>query len=412
MKVAILTNFTEINHGYSLTGIVEDQVRMLSDYGHDVHLFVNEVFVSPPLPGSVRPVIPQADLTDYQSIGDVTDDHQAYAAGLADLLARELAGFDFALTHDWVFTGWNLPYALAVRQASKKLPGLSWLHWIHSIPTAGRDWWRIRDYGPGHRLVYPNESDRLRAVEQYHGVPADVMVIPHIKDPRTWFDFSDETNLFIKDRPAALQAEIVQVLPASSDRLSAKRLDVVVKIFGCFKRRGISVCLIVANQWATGRQSRERLGHYLRMAETAGLEPGVDFFFTSRAGYETGLPRRILRELFQLSNLFIFPTREETFGLAVPEAAAAGVLPVLNRSLAAHQELFGPEGPAVEFGSYERNVHHADEDAWLGAVAAVIIGEMRRDRAVQFKTHCRRRFNRDAVYRDYYEPLLARRSAG
>jgi hypothetical protein len=97
----------------------------------------------------------------------------------------------------------------------------------------------------------------------------------------------------------------------------------------------------------------------------------------------------------------------------VPEAAAAGCLLVGNKSLDQQVEIAG--GPAsglfFEFGSYEREVRREDQQAWLAAAAAVIAGEMARDRAVRFKTYCRRKYNRSAIFRDYYQPVLAARRA-
>ena len=42
-----------------------------------------------------------------------------------------------------------------------------------------------------------------------------------------------------------------------------------------------SVCLIAANQWATGRQPMENVAKYVKLAEEKGLVYGDDFIFTS-----------------------------------------------------------------------------------------------------------------------------------
>jgi hypothetical protein len=286
-------------------------------------------------------------------------------------------------------------------------------HWIHSIPTQNRDWWRVQAWGGRHRLVYPNQSDALMAAEQYRGDPEDVVVIPHIKDPRTWGDFGEDTRRFIDRYPALLSAEVVQVLPASVDRLKSKRLAETIKIFGAMKKRGRSVCLVAANQWATGRGQKEDVEAYKRLAESCGLVPDQEVIFSSDFGseYEVGLPRRMVRDLFSLSNLFIFATDHESFGLVVPEAASAGVLPVLNRSLHQQVEISGGHGMFFDFGSYQSRVVRPDEDAWLDAAAALILGRLERERSLMLKTHVRRRYNYDWIYRRYYEPLLAEATA-
>lgn len=409
-KVAILTNFMEFNPGYSLTGIVQDQAEMLVRHGHQVALFVNEKYHGPPVVGGVpvMPVMPFFHLVDYQSVNDLSADHKMLVRTTATMLMRDLAGFDVVLTHDFMFTGWFLPYGLACIEAGKKLD-CAWLHWVHSIPTTGRDWWTVREWGKKHALVYPNETDRIRVAEQYRGWSHNVRVIPHIKDIRTWMEFSDDTRALIDQVPGILQADVVQLLPASVDRLSAKRVAEVIKIFGSFKRSGMSVCLVVANQWATTRTHKENVANYLALAAGCGLVPGQEVVFTSEIDkkYEIGIPRRMIRELFACSNVFVFPTREETFGLVVPEACMAGVLPVLNKSLANQVEITGHRALYFDFGSYCHNFHPLDSDAYLHQVALVILARMSQDESVKSKTFCRQRYNMDAVYHQYYAPAMA-----
>lgn len=408
MKVAIMTNFQEFLPGYSLTGIVKDQLKMLKRNGDDPHLFVNEKYHGEDFPGiEIHKSVPFAHLTDYRARKEVKPEHKLTINNTVAMMEKELADFDCVFTHDWIYTGWNLPYALALQQVHNKLPNARWFHWIHSVPTAESDWWTIMSYGRGAKLIYPNETDSLLAAEQFRGDMNHVRVIHHIKDVRSFWDFDEDTWTFIDKVPQIMSADVVQLLPASADRLHAKRVREVITIFGHLNRRVNEVCLVVANQWATERQHKEDIAGYYKHASTCGLTPGQDVVFTSdiMPKYQVGIPKRMVRELFLCSNLFIFPTREESFGLVVPEAALHGLLMVLNRSLTQQYEVAGRGALFFDFGSYRHKWTNDMGDRYFSEVAQIIQGRMRTE-AIRSKTFARQTYNMDALYNREYLPLM------
>lgn len=420
MKVAILTNFRELNLGYSLTGIVLDQIRMLTQFGNEVHLFVSESFhdisIGRIADAVLHKSIPDSTLIDYTTKEDITPEHQQLAHDTDLVLRTDLQGFDVVFTHDWIFTGWNMPYAAALMNSgrSEELKGVKWMHWIHSVPAASRDWWNIRKYGPGHKIIYPNQSTRLQVAEQFQGDLDSVLVIPHIVDLRS-IQFRDETNRFVNDHPMVLQADIVQIYPASTDRLKAKRVREVILTFAELKKKGFTVCLVIANQWARKKESKsveevhEDIIHYNKIARRNGLTPEYDFIFTSEwdRKYILGLPRWMVFDLMMLANLMIYPTREESFGLAPIEAGlAGGVLPVLNKSLTMMMEVHGFNGVYVDFGSHEMQFEPHDEAAYYHDLANLIIQRIRANEGIAARTFYRQKYNWDRLYLKRYEPIM------
>jgi len=412
MKIAILTTFQSFIPGYSLTGIVKDQARMLASHGHEVHLFVSERYKDEEFSKDVifQRKIPFTHQKDYHSKNALTPDHKEIVKKTADMIKTELADFDMAFTHDFLFIGWFLPFGLGCVQASHSMPNLKWLHWCHSIPSAGRDWWDVGSWGPNHKLAYPNQSDALLVAEQYRGTLQDVRVIPHIKDMRSWYDLSDETCQFIKDYPAIMHADFVQIYPASVDRLETKRVKEVMHIFSEIKKANFSICLVIACQWATKTQQAEEISRYKAFAEAFGLKDGVDVIWIPdwQAGkYKVGLPKAILRELMYFGNLFIFPTRDETFGLVLPEAVLSGAaLPVLNQSLDMMLEISGHNCLHWDFGSFRR-AHQVDNwNNYANGIAGHIVGRMMQNEALMCKTFMRQRYNWDYLYNHYYWPIM------
>ena len=413
MKIAVLTTFQEFNPGYSLTGIVKDQCRMLLRHGHEVHLFVCEQY-NPKYDADLaegvvlHKTVPFFHLFDYRTIKDITKEHRQDVTRIQNMLAAELQGFDMAFTHDWVFVGWFMPHAMAIQRASMALPGLRWLHWIHSVPCTNSDWWDMGAYGQRHKMVALTNTDRQRVAEQYRGTIADTRVIPHIKDLRSWYDFSEETCAFIDEFPGVMQADVVQVYPASADRLEAKQVDKVVRIFSHMKKRGASVFLACADQWATTKVPRQNEQRVLDLARAVDLTP-QEFTFTSRfqePKFELGISKRFLRELQLCSNLFLFPTIQESWGLVGPEAALSGAFVVLNRSLYNQGEIFNHFPMSFDFSSYHANFEPENWDDYLNAVAGVIVQRLKENESVRTKSFIRQTYNMDAIYSRYYEPIM------
>ncbi len=432
MKIAIITTFQSFMPQYSLTGIVKDRAAMLKKYGHEVHIWVSERYNGEGFPEGIHvdKKVPFTHLADYKTMAqfqgkdpkytpvkgtDSPAEHQRIKNIFAVTLREELVDYDVVITEDIVFQGWHLPFAVAIMEASKDLPNVRWLHAIHSVPSAFSDFWDIKLYGKKHKLVYPNASDRVLVAEQYRGMIDDVRVIPHIKDIRTFADFSQDTVDYLDTYPSIMQSDIIQLYPCSVDRLEAKRLREVMQIFAHIKRFSKSVALILATQWANVQRHLDTLNNYKKLAIEFGLQPDEDIFFTSdykpnSAGigkFGVGIPKHMIRELFMLSNLFIFPTREETFGLVLPEACLMGSpLVVLNGSLNMMREISGHNSLYFNFGSCNTE-HRVDNwDRYTHDIALIILGRMLQSESIRTKIFMRQRYNYDYLYKTYYAPIL------
>jgi glycosyltransferase involved in cell wall biosynthesis len=437
MRIAIATNFQDLNCGYSLVSVVLDQIAMLYRYGHDVHLYVNERY-NPAYEEEVahyvhactiHKTVPFGHLHDYQKVAEMSAESQEYSRRIFEFMCQEFPQYDAVFTHDWIFTGWNLPFALAIRaMAHTNVQQPQWFHWIHSVPSrveGTKDWWEIDTFGPGHFIVFPNNCDRVRVAESFHANLAQVYRIPHARDLRNLADFCADSMRFIDAFPGVMQADVVQVYPASVDRLSAKQLEKVIHIFAAFKRRSLTGCLVVVDQWATTLQRKEDVERYKMLASGLGLVtegPGTEVVFTSDfepPNFERGVSRKMLYDLMQCSNLFVFPTMEESWGLVSVEAALAGAFIVTNKSLEVSQEQFAHQALSFHFSSrfhtFDAKVAIPDKpgvevDHWfeyLDQVASLILSRMARNEAVMTKAFVRRLYNWDTVYQRHYEPMLA-----
>jgi hypothetical protein len=397
MRIGVATAFSAMMDFYSLTSVVKSQLRMIKAGGHEPVLIGIENFQwnHPMDYVEIRAVLPDFHKIDYAKSEDITPEHLEYSVRCADAMRTHFKDLDAILTHDLIFTGWNLPINLAVHHAAKDVG--PWLHWIHSVPGGSKDFWRVPE---NSLLVYPNATDRVRCAENFRTWQEKIVVIPHATDLRDIFFTTQFAEKLVTDYDV-LGADLVQVYPIPTDRGDAKGIPQVIQIFGQLKALGASVKLIVPNAWCNVDKWRDRVNGYYRLAYENGLTD-QEVIFTSKSypDHEVGLPMEVIKDLALCGNIFICPTKSETFGFSIAEAALAGCLLVLNDDLPPMSEICGGRGNAIwaKMSSNFFTTKHSDEKKYYRDICRIIMHAIESNHSMKSKTHYRQSYRREAIW--------------
>lgn len=411
-KIGILTTFYCWSRAYSLTSVVENQLLTLVKHGYKPVLFVHDNFKDDklvPKGVEIRKVVPRFHLIDYSATSYLVEGFEEQVAITKKALEEHLKDIDVVLTHDWIFQGWFLNYNVAMRQAQPSLK-CRWLHWTHSAPMIRPELKYPFDCRfkimPNSKLVYMNDYDVLRLAEMYAGTIDDVRVVSNSIDPRSYSQLHPFVSKLI-DKYKLLDADVIDVYPISSTRFDGKNPKKVIHLLAQMKKHGKSVRFICPNAHANADKEKkaiENLIHY-------GIEQGLtrqEMIFTSTEDkeYEEGVPREVVKDLFTLANLFIFPTNSENCPLILLEAALSKCLLVLNEDFAPLRDFFGKNALYFGFGSLSVNRSYENEDKWYSDVAKIIIGELNTNKSLNAFTRLKQRFNYDWIFKNQLEPLF------
>ncbi len=328
--------FSNFHPSYSLTSVVIDQARMLSKNPKWlVQIWVTTVCdtssVPADLPSNVQimKALPPIPLTD-----DYIDEKAKKLFAEQVMPKLFVLGNATIIAHDLLFVSSYLTIASAIHETLGTIAGFTWFHVAHSAPAS------IRPNDPkimaratlpaGHKLLCLSLSQASAFATYYDTNPANVLVMPNARDIRSLLGASPRMWDFIS-RHQLLDADIVQIFPLSTPRADAKGLGTVIKVFAQMAKTR-SVRLIVAN--AHANQNEAILFGFKKLAEKEGL-PAESLVFVSESYPELaayGLPTADLQMLFQVGNVFLFPTISEACSMTLMEAAASGALLVLNAS--------------------------------------------------------------------------------
>ena len=472
-RIAALTTFYNWDRAYSLTSVVEEQLKALKEGGHEPILFVHDNFKADseiPEGIEIRKVVPRFSLVDYSHGQPVPPGFDEQVKKVKEALLQHLQDIDVAFTHDWIFTGWNLPYNVGMRQAEPYLK-TRWFHWVHSAPSLRptnlqypHDC-RFKTM-PKSKLIYMNNYDALRLAEMYGGTLDDVRIVYNPLDFRSYPEWHELTKGLI-EKHKLYEADIIAVYPISMTRaMGGKQPDKIIWLMGKLKENGKKVKLIICNAHSNNEKEKRMVYKYLDYAKQCGLND--ELIFTSqwenknadefylykcpnceyeygqekngeitwkhketeftcdkckakinvnelrkidrspvpRYPYELGVPKQVVRELMQISNLFVFPTLSENCPLILLEAAASKSLLVLNKSFEPLREFFGENALYFEFGALGKNVKYDDEEKYYDDMAKIIIAELKNNKPLNAFNTLRQKFNYSWIYKNQIEPML------
>ena len=177
---------------------------------------------------------------------------------------------------------------------------------------------------------------------------------------------------------------------------------------GFLKQLGKNVRYIIPNAHANGDNEKIAIAEMLLLGKSYGLNE-EDIIFTSFIGkeYESGIPHDAVMQLFQYSDLFLFPSVSENAPLILLEAALTKNLLVLNEDFTPMKDFVGPHALYFKFDSVTTVTNHPrGEDVYFNDVAKIINSHLESNTEYKSKREVRQKFNLDYIFKNQMEPLF------
>ena len=411
-KVAFLTTFYEATSGYSVIGVTETMIRAMLDHGYEPIVFVQENFTEPPEPSiwrkeklDLRKVVPGFPLQ-----GGLHDDFEKRVSSVETMLNEQLKGVDVCIAQDLILLDYYKEHNVALRRVAPNFPNLLWLHWMHSCPGPSNE----RHYPqncryeppPGY-IVYPNDSDKPVVCRSYRLGQQEWRVkvsrFGHAIDPLRVWQYEPMT-LDLAKGADLLNGDVTAVYPARLDR--GKQPEKVIRLMKGVQKAGYEPRLLIIDWQSAGERFQKYIDELLGLVKSMHIEGKVNFTSRLDDRCSQGVPRKVVQELMDLSNVYIHPSAVETYSLVVHEAILRGKLACLNGDFPAMRELFGDTGIYFDFGS-DRTTrkYEPSEQAFWNDEALRLVAELKNNRALWSQTVARREWTPGAMFKQF-EPLL------
>ena len=426
-RIAIFTTFTGANPAYSLNRVVQDQIKMLTDHDYAVKVIVAEGFQ--PVEMYAHPKVTLAHIPSVPCHNEVRMDttFNQDVRNIEAQLTTALQDIDVVITHDIVYQPACLKHLVASKRVANTYPNIRWLHWIHSATSPYRlanlaqtftDEFakEIRIPFPNSYYVYFNDYTRPSIARNYD-VPEDfVKVVHHPTDYCRYMKFGDKVKRLVKEKDL-LSADAIAFMAARLDR--GKQIEMIIKIMGQLKSLKTDVRVLIGDFHSTGGDKVTYRDELKQIAIDWGLnEKELTFCSDFDPEWKVEMPFEDCSDIMKISNVFIQPSRSESYSLVTQEAGLQGNVVMLNQDFPPFRDIFHQWPLYRKFSSNmdvlegimgdntSTNTKYDNEYGYMLSCAAAIKSELINNRVLALQTFLRKYRNTDYVFRNELEPLF------
>lgn len=421
-KIFFLTNFSSYLQSFSPIIVVQEQLKMCLRNGYEPVLIACEGWEVPE--DSVYSKVETIRLFNANSHNpdDKPENIEELVTILYDQLKEALPEECSVITHDLIFLPDYTVLNLAARKLAKERPKVRWLHWIHSATGPNTLAQERAMYGehyanslnekfPNSIICYPNSQDIPRVARNFNFEEFEVVEVPHSTDPTEGMHplvqrLYDDLKLGDK--------EVLCIAPARLDR--GKSLHNIIWFMAGCRDAGITSHVIFCDFQSTGDDKVVYREDMKKLSNQLGVADRVTFLSEFDDMAHMDVSHDIILDLFTLSNIFLLPSRSETYSLVAQEAMLKGNLCILNYDFPAFRQIYGKralyrqfDGAEIAMDGFDGKIdttHSNPQDYFHHRLALAVKGWIENSKVLGGKTWVRTHRNPDYIFREYIEPLL------
>lgn len=418
-NVYLLTNFSQYLKSYSPIIVVGEQLLMLKRAGYTPILITTEGWENPvntPYEGvAVEHLYPSGghDAVDDIFESDVLDIYRR--------LEEIIPEGSVVITHDLIFLPDYTKHNIACRRLAEKRPNIRWLHWIHSATGPNTLINERSIYGPQYKelllskfpnsiICYPNAQDIPRVAKNFSFEEDEIVEVPHSTDP---IEGMSPIVKRLYDGKYLGDVEVLIIAPMRLDR--GKNPGMIVRLMAGCRDADLTSHVVFCDFQSTGDDKVVLRNETNDLAQELDVLDRVTFLseFDGEAMLE--VDHQVVLDLFTLSNVFICPSRSETYSLTTQEAMLKGNLCILNKDFPAFAQIYGKNALYRQFDGSEVGFDGQDGvitteikplENHFKDMAIALKYYLENDKILRAKTWVRTKRNPDYIFQNFVEPLI------